>query len=258
MIWDGKDSSGQVVPDEAYVYVLEASGSGRTDKYLPMTGHVNGSVFGVVPAEYNVYTNDFWKIEERLDPGWPAGRVSMEVTPSGEGTFRTMDMEPYDAEETFTILWDGRRPNGTLVDIPVYVYFPPPTTLRPNYVIVKSTPAQPIISGRAPFVEVKADPYIVNFCYGEFTSLLYNLDRAASVTIKILPPGVTDPASPSAITLVENEGQSAGDHTVSWDAVDIGDPKNILLEDEGVHTFFIEAAASGKTSTWRGVLNLFR
>jgi hypothetical protein len=257
--WDGKNATSEIVPNEAYIYVLEASGAGRSDKYLPVTGHIDGSGEGIVPADYNVYTNDFWKIDYTMTANYPAGRVSMEVTPYGEATFRVVNMEPHDAEETFTILWDGRRPNGTLVETPSSsIFFPAPTTLRPNYVIVESTSEKPVISGQAPYVEVKADPYLVNFCYGEHTKLLYNIDRTANVTIKLLPPGITDPASPDAITLVDNQSQSAGDHTISWDGIDIGDPRNILLKNEGVHTFYIEATASEKTTTWRGVLNLYR
>jgi hypothetical protein len=259
MTWDGKNASNEIAPNEAYIYVLEASGGGRTDKYLPVTGHVDGSGEGTIPLEYNLYTNDFWKIDYIMSANYPAGRVSMEVTPYGEATFRVLDMEPHDAEETFTLLWDGRRLNGTLVETDsCSIYFPAPTTLRPNYVIVKSTSEEPIISGQAPHVEVKADPYLINFCYGEQTKLLYNIDRDADVTIKILPPGVTDPGSPIAIILVDNESQSAGDHTISWDGIDSGDPRNILLETEGVHTFVIEATASGKTTTWKGVLNLYQ
>jgi hypothetical protein len=105
---------------------------------------------------------------------------------------------------------------------------------------------------------VKADPYLVNFCYGEFTHLLYNLDRAADVTITILPPGVTDQASSEAIVIVDNESQAAGDHTVSWDAIDQVDPNNILIFEEGIYTFMIKATSSGQTSNWKGVLSLYR
>ncbi len=182
----------------------------------------------------------------------------MEVTPSGEDTFRVVDMEPHEAEEIITLLWDGRRPNGTLVEQSVNIYFPPPTTLRSNYILVKPTPDVPVLKGIAPHVEVKADPYLVNFCYGEFTHLLYNLDRAANVTVTILPPGITDPAAPEAIVVVDNELQMVGDHTVSWDALNNIDPNDILISEEGVYTFVIEATSSGYTSNWRGVVNLYR
>jgi hypothetical protein len=167
-------------------------------------------------------------------------------------------MEPHEAGDNLTFMWDGRRPNGTLVDQAVYIYFPPPNTLRSNYIIVNSTSTVPVLKGIAPYVEVKADPYLVNFCYGEFTHLLYNLDRAADVTITILPPGVTDPASPEAIIIVNNESQAAGDHTVSWDAVDQLDPRKITISNEGIYTFDITATASGQTTVWKGALNLFR
>ena len=192
------------------------------------------------------------------DSGYPAGRVTMRVTPSGEGPFNVFEGEPHEPGETFTIIWDGRRPNGTLVESSCQIYFPPPVPLYPNYIIVRSASQVPVISGQAPYIEVKSDPYLVNFSYGEYTKLLYNIDRDAVVTIKVLPPGVTDPESPIALVVLDHENQAAGDHTVTWDGIIEGDSNNIFLKQEGIYTFVIEATSAGKTSEWKGFLNLYR
>ncbi|RLB05482.1 MAG: hypothetical protein DRG83_02515, partial [Deltaproteobacteria bacterium] len=256
--WNGKDSTGKIVADEAYIYVIEANNGSLTDKYAPPRPDGEGSGSGTIPEDYNFYTNDFWKIEYTMDSGYPAGRVTMRVTPSGEGPFNVFEGEPHEPGETFTIIWDGRRPNGTLVESSCQIYFPPPVPLYPNYIIVRSASQVPVISGQAPYIEVKSDPYLVNFSYGEYTKLLYNIDRDAVVTIKVLPPGVTDPESPIALVVLDHENQAAGDHTVTWDGIIEGDSNNIFLKQEGIYTFVIEATSAGKTSEWKGFLNLYR
>jgi len=256
--WNGKDSSGEIVPNEAYIYIIEANNGTLSDKYSPPRSTDSGWGMGEVPADYNFYTNDFWKMDYTMAENFPAGRVSMEVTPPGEVTFKVIDGEPHEPGETFTVIWDGRRPNGTLVEAACNIYFPAPVRLYPNYIIVKSPSSKPVISGQGPYIEVKADPYLVNFSYGEYIKLLYNIDRDAVVTIKVLPPGVTDSESPSALTVVDHENQTAGDPTVTWDGIIEGDSNNIFLKQEGVYTFVIEATNAGKTSEWKGFLNLYR
>jgi hypothetical protein len=59
---------------------------------------------------------------------------------------------------------------------------------------------------------VKSDPYLMTCSYGQFTRFLYNVDQDCRVTVKILPPGISDPSSTEAIVLVDDELQTAGDH----------------------------------------------
>ena len=61
-----------------------------------------------------------------------------------------------------------------------------------------------------------------------------------------------------AIVLVNQEFQSAGDHTVTWSGTDATDVRHVLISQEGLYTFVIEATTEGITSTSRGVVSLYK
>jgi hypothetical protein len=171
--------------------------------------------------------------------------------------FRLIDNKPYDRQETFTVTWDGRRPDGTVVEQQVYVYLPAPLTLPSNFIIVRSTPQASLIAGQGSAVQVKTDPYLVNLSYDQKTSLLYGLTAQATVSAYLLPPGITDPASDKAIVLLQNQVQAAGDHTVSWDGLAAGSKRACLISDEGLYTLYMKAVSGGTENTWRASLSLF-
>ena len=97
-------------------------------------------------AHLRYYTNDFWKMTYNNSS---ASRVTMRVTPQGGSAFNVISMEPHEAGP-FLIVWDGRDPMGNIVESTSNIYFPAPTTLRPNYILVKGN--IPKISGQAPYV----------------------------------------------------------------------------------------------------------
>jgi parallel beta-helix repeat protein len=256
MSWDGTDTSGDTVPDEAYVYVLDVVSGARTDAYLPTGGHIIGGGTGTIDPSYNAFTNDYWQMVYNQYTG--AGRVSMQVTPTGQPAFWVFQNRPLEGGNTL-IVWDGRGPDGNIIEGSTNVYFAAPTTMRPNYVI--TTGAAPAIGGQAPFVEVKSDPYLMTCSYGQFTRFLYNVDQDCRVTVKILPPGISDPSSTEAIVLVDDELQTAGDHEIAeWTPADTSDPNDnsFFIEEDGAYTLSIEAKnpATGFSSLWRAVINV--
>ena len=60
----------------------------------------------------------------------------MTVTPENEDLFEVISREPF-LPGTHPILWDGRRPDGSIIDVVSDVWFEVPITLRPHYVIVE-------------------------------------------------------------------------------------------------------------------------
>ena len=252
LTWDGTETAtGEVVPDEAYVYILDAdAGSGRTDRFAPTGGRAVGSGSGSPDPTYNPYTNDFWQmVYNNSSPS----RVTMQATPTGQTVFDVFTMVPYE-KGAFLFVWDGRDPTGQIIDVESYVYFPAPTTLRPNYVI--ATGDTPKVS------EQHSDPYLMNLTYGQITQLRYTLERDADISVKILPPGIADPDDPSAIVLVDAVPTGAGSYEIEWDGLNQGDPNGNLAEvvEEGPYTFVIQAlnTDSGTTTVTRGVINVFR
>jgi hypothetical protein len=109
-----------------------------------------------------------------------------------------------------------------------------------------------------PTVTIRSNPSLVYHSYDQFSKLTYDLDRAATVTVKLLPPGIADPNHASAITLVSAQSQAAGEHTVAWYGHDGVDTNAIQAAAEGVYVFVVQATgtSTGKTSTTRAALLL--
>jgi hypothetical protein len=148
----------------------------------------------------------------------------------------------------------------------VYIYFYPPTTLPSNVVIVKNAPA---ITGTAmaPEIEVKSNPYQIVHSYEQFSQIGYRIDQDAYVTVKLLPPGISDTNSSQAVTVVNNQLTAANngsgqpiDHIVEWTGYNVADTNNILISAEGDYTFIIQAISvqTGSTATWRGAIRLYQ
>jgi hypothetical protein len=169
------------------------------------------------------------------------------------------------APGTHTITWDGRGADGQLVTGTCDIYFDAPLYMKANAVIVQGTKPTIVGTGAGPNIEVKSDPYRIAHSYEQISRITYRLDQDAYVTVKLLPPGVSDPASPAAIVLTDNELQTARngttpvDHALEWKGYDDQDTNDILVSDEGAYTFAIQATgtATGATTLYRGSLQLW-
>jgi parallel beta-helix repeat protein len=251
ILWDGSGGSGLPLPDDAYIYVLEAdAGSGRTDKYAPSGGRGVGSGSGSVDPSYNPYINDFWTM---VYANFSPGRVTMQVTPTAQPTFNVFTEEAHETG-SFTIEWDGRNTSGAIVTPASSVYFPPPITLRPNYILLKGD--TPRMTG------IGSTPYRILMSYAHVSRLSFTLERDATVTVKVLPPGVNNPSDPSAREIMAATPLAAGAYEVLFDPVDPSDPDEatLLFDAEGPYTFAVEAVnpATGTTAMRRGVVTMFR
>ncbi len=163
--------------------------------------------------------------------------------------------------------WDGRDPNGEIIVGTVNLFFDPPILIRENAIFVSGGAPEITGLGAIPNIEVKSDPYLITHSYDQISEIVYRIDQESSVTVKLLPPGVYDPASPVAITLIDRQLQQAVDaggmpvdHGVEWLGYLPPDSNNILTEGEGVFTFAIEAESSvtGLTGLYRGTLQIRR
>jgi parallel beta-helix repeat protein len=262
LAWDGRNTAGAYVPDEAYSFSLFIDDGVRTALYeLPDIDDV-GSGSGSVDGSYNATRNDFWKMNYAHSA--PKGRVRMQVTGCGiSGTHMPYNWVPF-LPGTFLTMWDGRDQNGNLVSGTCNIYFDAPDPLSPASVIVKGV--APVITGNgvSPNIEVKSNPYRVSHSYDQVSKITYRVDHDSYVTVKLLPPGISDPASSQAIVLVNNvlqNAQAAGspaDHVVEWLGYDPVDTNDILVSNEGVYTFTIQATsvATGATTLYRGALQL--
>lgn len=260
LVWDGKDTQAQFVSDGVYRMAVNFTDGTNNDSWDPVVSGT-GSGFGILPNSYNGYINDFFKFDYNLQT---TSLVSMRVTPSGETAFWPINGEPY-GKGVHQIVWDGRDADGDLVSGSVGIFMDVPQNLRANAIVVRGD--KPTIVGlySTPNIEVKSDPYFVTHSHDQFTRIGFQTDQDAMISLKLLPPGVSDPASPAAVLIVDNELKAASDingdpvdHVVEWLGYSAADTNNILVSEDGAYTFTIEATsvATGQTSVYRGVLQI--
>ncbi|HQZ36477.1 MAG TPA: hypothetical protein PK020_18765 [Ilumatobacteraceae bacterium] len=165
-----------------------------------------------------------------------------------------------------TFTWDGRGPDGVIIPTSThaiicdYAVFP---------TLVAVSQGLPTLvgqgNGSAPWLEVKADPFALTHSYDQVSSIRYRLNEAASVTIRLLPPGVvpneTNFNSTAAISLIESQARQANtDYAEAYTGFLLQDLNRIRTGDEGQFNFMIRATsnATGAVATYRGALHLSR
>jgi hypothetical protein len=167
---------------------------------------------------------------------------------------------------TSTLMWDGRDASGQLVSGSCGVAFNTPLPIKPNTIFIRGN--APVITGAgaAPNVEVQSTPWMITHSYEQIARITYRVNQDSYVTVKLLPPGIADPASAQAILLVNNEldaalnGTQPADHTIEWRGYDTTHTNSILVGAEGAYTFAIQATGvqTGQQSLYRGVLQLYQ
>ncbi|TCK18886.1 parallel beta-helix repeat protein [Thiogranum longum] len=277
LAWDGKDDIGNYVPDEAYVYTLAALTGPELQSVTPVSyQNAFGGIIGDFNTSFDPIRNEFWNNNVTL---LGLSRVTLCISGTNaqtfcEGTstdgFKALDGVPFEGGLQIAY-WDGYDPSGNPFSGNTYgFYAAAPIPLPINTILVKGT--TPFISGEntAPNIEVKSNPYIVTHSYEEQTQIRFQLDQDSVVSVKLLPPGISDANDPSAQILVNAATLSAEvspgvaqTHTAIWkgydDSVPVPDTNNILVETEGTYTFTIEATSvvTGLTSIYRGAVTLY-
>ena len=248
--WDGKDDPGTSMDTGGYIFVLSAAtANSQTDQFKP-SPTLNQMSSSPPNQSFNPWSNEWYGIS--LTMGNIPGRYQVKITPSGEDPFTTYTKYAA-AHETFMFYWDGRRPDGTIVDSSVSIFLSD-TWSNENLLLVEQSSA-PVITGPAATINIQSDPYLVTFCYGEQTSIKYTIDRTAEVTITMFPFG-QNALSPDAIVLTDHEIQVAGEYSAVWTGTDSSDIRHILISTEGFYEVVIEATVDNATSIVRGVISL--
>ncbi|WP_444902556.1 right-handed parallel beta-helix repeat-containing protein [Microbulbifer sp. SSSA007] len=261
--WDGRDNQNELQAEGLYRVVLRANDGLDDFIYDLPKPNGEGYVQGTVPALYDVYANELYKVLVQLRT---PGLVSMQVTPSGESAFSVFE-DVFYPQGNHWLYWNGRDPEGHIVESSAAIYYPTPKLVRSTAIYLAGI--APRITGAvaAPSIEVKSDPYRVSHSYEQLTRMAYQVSTDAVVTFSLLPPGVVDPDHPSAIVLVDERLMRAKDgednallHEVEWRGYNESDPNAVLVGDEGAYTFAIQATSpeSGESTLYRGVVNLYR
>jgi len=247
--WDGKNENGNLVLDDAYVFVLEASSGEITDGFIQTEDPHSVPGTGNIDPKYDPYSNDPFQMTYTLPE--PA-RLTMTATPLGSSAFTVIAGRPYLAGD-LEIIWDGRYPNGGIITVGSIVAFSA-VSLRPNHFIM---------TGNSPAVSsIQSDPFRIYISYGEYTKLNYTLNHEAYITIKLLPPGVSDYHDPAAILVQDRLLQTIGDYEMVWDGLDPADAngRTSLMGDDGAYNVGIQARnpVTLETTIYYGAVNLLR
>lgn len=233
-IWDGKDNTGQVVPDEAYLFVLTVSDGTHSGGYSPIAPTGAGTVdcsqsTGFDPAKNMPMTVTY-------TPAQPA-RVNV-VIDWGNQNFKILDAVPA-TPESHAFDWEGRNPSNKLLDIGATASCSVASLIRENHIITTGDAVK--------INELKTDPYMMHLSYGQFTRIKYTLSRDANVTLKLTSP------SGAVITLVNDQAQTAGTQETYWNGLDPADTtgKNVLVTEEGDFMVSVQAVntLTGTSST---------
>ena len=153
--WNGRNSAGTVVPDEAYLYILEAADGVTTVTYSPAPP-TGSAVSCTQESSYNSYTNDPLSITYSLSQ--PA-RIDISIAWPPD-PFNIMTSTPH-IPGSYTFDWDGRDTAGNILGGGGKAYCYTASLLSENHII--ATGNTPKIS------QVKTDPYQADLSYGVFT-----------------------------------------------------------------------------------------
>jgi flagellar hook assembly protein FlgD len=235
--WEGKTTAGTVVPDEAYLAILEASNGVSNYIYSPVQPTGTGTVNCSQSESFDPLSNQPMTVT--YTPGQPS-RVDISIS-WGSLNFKILDAFPA-TPGNYSYDWDGRNPSGTLLDIGAQSSCSVASLLRENYII--TTGDTPRAS------DLKTDPYMMHFAYGQFTRIKYTLSKDANVTVKLISPSGT------IITLANGQLQSTGPHEIEWNGTDASDAtgKKALAAEEGDYLVSVQAVnpVTGTSSTTRG------
>jgi flagellar hook assembly protein FlgD len=231
--WDGKDNTGKVVPDEAYLFVLTVSNGAHTGGYSPMALIGTGTVSCSQSSGFDPISNQPMTIT--YTPAQPS-RVNLNIS-WGSQNFKILDSFPI-LSGSNDFIWDGRNQTNKPLDLGAKASCTVASLLRENVIITTGDAVR--------ISELKTDPYNIHFSYGQFTRIKYTLSRGANVTIKLTSP------SGAVLTVVNSQPQTAGPQEVEWNGLASADAtaKNELVSEEGDYMVTVQAVnpATGTSS----------
>jgi flagellar hook assembly protein FlgD len=240
--WNGQNNTGKTVPDEAYIYILEASDGVKTYTYSPPMPTGTGSVTCAQGSSFSANKNVPLTITYTVPQ---PERVTISIS-WGPENCAIVNAVPYETG-TYTFNWNGLDPGGRALDGGAAVSCSAPSLLRANHII--TTGDTPQVS------DLKADPYALSLSYGQFTRLWYTLSRDSLVTVSVISNLGTTVA-----TLLSNAPQVAGTHEIDWNGLNPSDTtgKGLVISGEGAYTISVQVTNSvtGSSSTARGLVTV--
>jgi len=229
------------VPDDAYLYILEASAGTRTDVYSFATPSGTGSL-SCSQGAYDPYKNEPMTISYTITQ---PERVNLSIAWGANPAFAVQSGKAR-VPGTYTFDWDGKDTSGVIRAVGGVARCTVASLLSENHIITSGDAVQ--ITG------VKTDPYVMYLAYGQFTRIRYTLSKNAVVTIMLVAP------SGATLTLEEATVKTSGAHEFTWNGLDATDAtgKKILVSEEGYYVVSIQAInqSTGALTIARGSLKI--
>jgi len=268
--WDGKDSEGNYLLDDAYRYALLVETAESTYLYrVDANAPADGSVFLGQDYESNSFKNDFVKFSYTLTNPLRINLNGYVTEPKGVGTHH--------------LYWDHRNQSNQLYDVSVQLQRPTVSALKQDSFLLQGgqtkilgTEYDPDTVIATPTIEVQSTPSVVLHSYEQISEIAFRVSQDSYVDVQLLSPCYVSDTSctvdhddPNGITLMARQlltSKDSGDefinHTVEWRGYDfmapVIDENNIRVSEEGAYTFSIraESSATGLITIYRGVINL--
>lgn len=238
--WDGRDDSGEILPQAPYFAILEYDVGGETER-IDLTDSTGGLRYNPsrnsLPRVFRPLEDDLLRINFTI----PSNRGASEIL-AFIGLFRVdtrfvtlLEREPLGVG-THTIYWDGTAATGGIAK-------PPPGDQFLFGIFGFTLPDNAIMLQRAPVLSnVSVDPNFFNPSTPDFittadpdTIITYDVNKTADVALTVtnLDTGVT-------IRTVSQLNVSPGTHTIAWD----GHASDGRFADSGTYRLVLRATDS--------------
>lgn len=249
-VWDGKGTSGALLPNDTYVIAPEATEIGGTRHSIFSSNCYGDPVPLINPVvnnpNFDPYKNETVSLAYGLASGaWVSIYVSTPINYMGHNVFiKTLfENEPRDIAGNVDT-WDGKRQDGVIYNEGNYQFYVFAADLPPHAIVIRSASAN--------ITTLSAVPYAFYPKYGGLTEIQYAISKDAVVTLDI-----RHPATGAVVrTLVNARSDTAGSYSEIWDGTD--DAGNTIASG-GQYTIQLTAVTStGVTTTRKAHVYAFR
>ncbi len=256
LTWDGRTSSGALVPDGCYIVTLAGSQTTST-----LVGWYNPSYYATLNDVNNAsafLTPQNIQVPPTFSP--QAGIPLMETYSLSVPAFASIDIRQHGLGQatsgmgylvsgsprsagSHTEIWDGVDPygnfpvaNGSFSFLQIFVPAPKNAVIVNNAIKITS---------------LSADPYRIYPLLNQVTTISYTLSRACNVTIN-----VKDPNGNLTMSVLSNVTQSAGAQSLQWD----GTHNGLMFVSTGIYKLEVSVLepSTGITSTAHTFVQIFR
>lgn len=253
LVWDGKNSSGALVPNGSYSYRITSTdsygnvsntyqGTVNIDTLIPIVSQISDSPDAFLPSGTNNVTFSF-NLSEK-------SKVTIKIYSPTGALFRDLAVNQEYAAGLNKVLWDGKDKSGKFGIDGYYQYTVIAVDFAGNSSVAQGGQLRidanvPSITG----ISDTPDPAIPNG--KNYSTIYYNISEQSKVTAAVYnSSGVLQK------TLLSSASVSGGAQSIKWD---YKNSKNALVSD-GIYTYKISAVDSfnKKSAVYQGTITIDR